>query len=237
MDGGGINNNYTIEIIKMLRKKRYTIGLVHIKTPYTVCIERNKNRTRKVPDEDIIYKAIRENAQRHKLSMYVDKIHVVDYFSNKHIFVDMDGVIAALSTLPIINGEIDFVNAEVHKYLKPVHQVISKLRELQFKGHELYILSAIPNSFAYTEKNEWLDRHFNIPIDRRFFVNQGRHKVEMLCNLADKLKLDRKDVTMLDDIHDTLYKVKSRGMNSMHVSEFLAKVFVPINNDKNKKDK
>jgi len=224
-DSSSINNSYTVRIITMLKESGYTIELVHIKTPYFICLERGKSRERKVPEAEIIKKAIKETKQFHRLSKLVDEVTVVDYFTNKHIFVDMDGVIAALSTLPIINGEIDFVNGEVHKHLRPVTPIIDKLWDLRRVGHELYILSAIPNSFSLNEKNDWLDKYFNIPTDRRFFVNQGRHKSEMLGNLSLHLKIDKKDMVMIDDIHDTLYAVKKRGINCMHVSEFLIHEF------------
>jgi len=221
MDTGSINNSYTIRIIKMLHDKNYAVKLVHIKTPYQICIERSQKRQRKVPYEEIIKKAIKETAQFNRLIEIVDFYEVVNYFTNKHIFVDMDGVVAALGTLPIINGEIDFVNGEIHKWLKPVHPVINKLHLLHRAGYELYILSAVPNSFSIQEKNEWLNEFFNIPQDRRFFVNQGRHKAEMLDNLSIKLKINKQDIMMLDDFHDVLYKIKDRKMNAMHVSEFL----------------
>jgi predicted kinase len=222
MDSGSINNSYTVRIIKMLKSKGYSIHLVHIKTPLNICLERNKLRTRKVPESEIIKKAIKENSQFHKLREISNKITYVSYYTNKHIFVDMDGVLAALSTLPIINGEIDFVNGEVHKYLPPVEPVITKLKKLEQSGcHKIYILSAIPNSFSYEEKNEWLDKHFSVKKENRFFVNQGKHKAEMLENLCTKLKLQKKDVVLIDDVQDTLYKVRDRGMNSLHISEFL----------------
>jgi len=225
LDSGSINNSYTKRIITFLRSENYVVELVHVKTPYTICLERNKLRERKVPESAIIYKAVRENAQFHRLLPLVNSFKVVDYFTNMNLFVDMDGVIASLSTLPKVNGEIDFVNAEVHRYLAPVTPIIDKLKSLMATGINVHILSAIPNSFSYTEKNEWLNEHFDIDEDKRFFVNQGKHKGEMLENLAVKLKLEKKSVTMIDDIHDTLYRVKERGMNCMHVSEFLIHEF------------
>ena len=225
MDGGGINNSYTIRIITKLKEHGYRVKLVHIKTPYTICLERNKYRERKVPTDSIIDKAIRENSQYHRLLEFVDKSEVVDYFTNKNIFVDMDGVIAAMSTLPIVDGEIDFVNAQVHKYPAPVIPVIDKLNSLNKRGYNIYIMSAIPNSISFQEKNEWLDKHFNIPHNQRYFVNQGIHKAEMLDNLSKKLKLNKKDMTLVEDIHSILYSVKNRGMNALHVSEFLTHTF------------
>ena len=225
MDTGGINRSYTMRIIKNLKSKEYNIKLVHVHTPYNICLERNNLRVRKVPEHAILKKAVKETSQFHRLSEVVNNVEVVEYYTNKHIFIDMDGVIAAMSTLPIVNGEIDFVNAEVHRFLKPVPQMISKLRELERNGHKLYILSAIPNSFSLSEKQEWLDKYFFIEPKRRFFVNQGRHKAEMLENLTEHLKLDKRDVMMIDDIHSTLYDVQAREMNCMHVSEFLAHKF------------
>jgi predicted kinase len=225
LDGGSINNRYTMRIIKMLKEKDYHVKLVHVKTPYTVCLERNSLRERKVPEVAITDKALKEPSQFYKLTKLVDEFHVEDYFTNQNIFIDMDGVIAAQSCLPIINGEIDFANGEVHKWQKPVKPVIEKLITLDNTGHNLYILSATANSIAYDEKQEWLDNNFNIPRERRFFVNQGRHKAEMLDNLSRKFKLHKKDVLLIDDFHDILYKVRDRGMNSMHPSEFLTHEF------------
>lgn len=232
MDGGGINNSYTKRIIAMLKAKGYHVTLTHINTPLEVCLERGQNRKRKVPAKDIIFKACKERAQFLKLKEVVDKVVVVEHFTNKHFFVDMDGVIAALTTLPKINGKIDFVNSEVFPNLKPVGPVIKKLREMQKLGYTLYILSATPCSVNYDEKHAWLDLHFNIPKERRYFVNSGVHKAQMLENLAIKLKLDKEDVTLLDDTHQTLYKVKELCMKPMHPSEFLVTDFEDLN-DKN----
>ncbi len=227
LDSGSINNRYTIRIIKMLKSKGYHVKLVHIKTPYEVCLERNESqkRERKVPSIAITDKALKQTSQFYKLEQLVDEAIVVDYFTNTHMFVDMDGVMAAQSTLPIINGEIDFVNGEIHKWQKPVKQVIDKLIDLQSNGKTIYVLSATPNSFSSDEKHEWLDKHFPIPRSLRFFVNQGKHKAEMLDNLRRRFKMEKKDVVLVDDFHSTLYKVREKGMNSMHISEFLTHEF------------
>ena len=221
LDSGSINNRYTIRIINKLKSCGYNIKLVYVKTPYTVCLERNKLRDRKVPETAITDKALKETSQFHKLKALVDEVQIVNYFTNKHIFIDMDGVIAAQSCLPIINGEIDFVNGEVHKWLKPVMPVIQLLRFLESRGHELYILSATPNSVSSDEKKEWLKEHFPMPANKIFFVNQGKHKAEMLDNLRRKFKMNKSDVLLVDDYHDILYQVIDRGMNAMHPSEFL----------------
>lgn len=226
VDSGSINNSYTIRIITTLKDLGYTIQLVHVKTPYMVCLERNALRERKVPQIAITDKALKETSQFHKLAKLSTMVKVIDYFTHEHIFVDMDGVIAAQSTLPIVNGCIDFVNGEVHKWLAPVIPVIAKLNGLaQYHNKTLYILSATPNSFSSGEKREWLKEHFPMQADRIFFVNQGKHKAEMLDNLRRKFKLQKHQVTLIDDLHETLYKVEDRGMRGMHPSEFLTHKF------------
>lgn len=60
MDGGGINNNYTIRIFEYLKERGYEVTLIHIDTPVEVCIERNEARLERgemyVPKEAIIDK-------------------------------------------------------------------------------------------------------------------------------------------------------------------------------------
>lgn len=226
MDSGSINNSYSKRIINMLKSKGYFIKLTHVKTPLLVCLDRNKERTRKVPEGEIISKSHREKAQFFKLSNLVDKVRVIDYFTNEHIFIDMDGVLAGQTTIPRINNQIDFVNSEVFVYQPPVEPVIDKFKELHEAGHTLYILSAIPTSISLSEKNGWLDKYFPIvPKERRFYVNQGIHKSEMLEGLRVKFKLNKNQVTLVDDYHNTLYDVLERRMNPMHISEFLTYKF------------
>lgn len=226
MDGGGINNSYTIRIINMLKENDYTIELIHVKTPLQVCLSRNEQRKRKVPVYDIINKAAKERKQYEILRGHVDTVTIVPYFTNKHIFVDMDGVIAGQTLLPEFNGQIDFVNSQIFSLLPPVNPTIDKLNSLDPKNHKLYILSAIPNSFSYEEKHEWLDKHFNIPKQHRFFVNSGIHKALMLENLRIKFKLDKRDITLIEDTHSTLKDVSKLGMNPIHISEFLSDDFL-----------
>lgn len=230
LDSGSINNSYTKRIIGKIREAtaRYRVKLVHVKTPLLLCLDRNKDRERKVPAEEVVAKACREDAQFKKLRVLVDEVYVEAYFTNKNIFLDMDGVLAAQTTLPKINGEIDFVNSEIFRYQDPVTPVIEKCRKLHNAGHKLRILSATPTSIAMEEKHEWLDIHVPfIGKEDRFFVNQGRHKAEMLEGLRRKFRLEKCDITLVDDYHNTLYAVLDRHMQPMHVSEFLVYDFQP----------
>lgn len=57
MDSGGVNKHYSVRIIEMLKSKGYTVELIHMDTPVDICIERNKNRDRSVPETVIIEKS------------------------------------------------------------------------------------------------------------------------------------------------------------------------------------
>jgi len=57
MDSGGVNNSYSLRIINMLKSKGYHITLVYVEAPLKVCLERNKKRERKVPEQAIIEKS------------------------------------------------------------------------------------------------------------------------------------------------------------------------------------
>lgn len=234
LDSGGINTHYTIDLMTMAKQSKFYIKLVHVKTPYWECIRRLEGRERKVPAQDIFDKAIKENAQFHKLKAIAMEYDVIEYFTNTHIFMDMDGVIAAQSVLPEVNGEIDFVNGEIHLWQAPVIAVLNKIEHIKNMAKILqspvnfYILSASPTSFSTDEKNRWLDKHWPVPQEYRFYINQGKHKAEMLDNLVKKLKLRKQDVLLVDDYHDTLVQVTRRQMNAMHVSEFLTHDFYKL---------
>ena len=50
MDSGGVNNRYSIRIINMLKSKGYNVELIHMDTPLDICLKRNFERDRKVPE-------------------------------------------------------------------------------------------------------------------------------------------------------------------------------------------
>jgi predicted kinase len=59
MDSGGVNNSYSLRILTMLRNKGYHVEIIHMDTPLEVCLERNRNRERKVPEEVILEKSLK----------------------------------------------------------------------------------------------------------------------------------------------------------------------------------
>lgn len=229
MDAGAINNSYTESLLKQARDQGYYTTLIHIDTPYTVCIERNKKRKRKVPESLILNKEVKRmyHWQKWENSDLVNNTMVVPYFSEEHLFFDMDGVLAIQSNLPKVDGKIDFVNSRYFENLPIVPQVSDIIYDMveHRPVENFYILSAAPTSISAEEKLRWLKRHFPfIPKKNIFFVSAGKYKAEMFSDLAQRLKLDKREMCLIEDTHSIISEVRyTYGMHSLHISEFLQK--------------
>lgn len=228
MDAGGINTNYSNNLMELASKNGYHVHVIFIDTPYDICIERNRHRTRQVPEQLILDKEVKKQYKWawYQKSPWVNETTRMPYFTEKHIFFDMDGVLAAQIGLPQVDGKIDFVNSRYYRYLPVVPQMYDKVLTLvSSQKAKVYILSASPTSFSNQEKLDWLEDNFPfIEKDNIFFVNSGRYKAEMFHDLSKRLKLDKKDMLLVEDTHDIIKSVKrDYKMHSIHVSEFLTR--------------
>jgi len=79
MDSGGVNNSYSLRIIKMLKSKGYHITLVYVETPLEICLERNRKRERKVPEPAIIEKSKMIASCLEKQKALVDDYIMIQY--------------------------------------------------------------------------------------------------------------------------------------------------------------
>jgi len=228
MDGGGINNSYTARIINNLRDKGYKIIVYFINTPVNICIDRNNERVEKsqrfVPISVIIDKSYRLMESVVRLKFLADEFHEIKYYTDKNMFVDMDGVVAEYQDLPLDeDGNINFVSHHIFRNAKPVNEVIDKLRTLCDNGHNLYILSASPNSICNDEKINWLKMYMPFINQKNiYFVGNKDFKSVMIKDLMAKLKLKTCDCTLIDDEHSVIEKVKKIKIRVIHPSKFLA---------------
>ena len=107
----------------------------------------------------------------------------------KKIFVDMDG------TLTEWKKSAKFEDLYKKNYfldLKPHKNLIEALKELhKIENIEIYILSAylIDSKYALKEKNQWLDKYFNVPKTNRLFLPCGENK-NIYCENEHSLLLD-----------------------------------------------
>lgn len=141
----------------------------------------------------------------------------------KYLFVDMDGTIATFENKKggvIVN---DFEEIGLFLKKKPIKQVIKKINS-KFKKYRIKILSATPNANATIEKQMWLNKHFNIELCDRHFIQWNKEKkVDFLIRFCIKYNVKRKDILIIDDTHDILIECEKAGFKAMHVCTILKK--------------
>lgn len=225
MDGGAINRHYTQDIIEYIRAFNPTckITCLFFDTPINVCIDRVSNRDRKIPIEAFYDKNLRIVECINRYLPLVDEFKRIDYYTNKHIFLDMDGTIACYSKGKLdSDGNTDFVNSKIFINARPVRNVIDFVRK-NFDNNEVYIITACANSVAWEEKLKWLEKYFpEIPRENIYFVGNKDYKHVFLKHLAIGKKWKLNEITIIDDMHETLKKCTNIGINAVHPSNINA---------------
>lgn len=218
MDGGGINNSYTKRIVTKLKEKGYRVVLVHVDTPVAVCLLRNEDRgDRRIDPDHIIHKSYKLNNCLAELLPLVDT-DVCYSHEFDHVFVDMDGVLAAIQ--PLVRnseGNIDFVTGRMFRYSKPVRHVIDQVRRMHDAGKTVHIMSACPDSLCQQDKEDWLAAYVPfIPKNNYYFVGNAKFKHVMLSHLIRKMKLDRTKVLVIDDSLEIINSMIGKGIVAVH---------------------
>lgn len=227
MDGGGINNSYTLRIINKMKEFGYKISVVFVNTPTHICVQRNIDRKNKgkrfVPIQSILDKAYMLRGCVEKLTKIADEFVEIKYFQDDVIFVDMDGTVAEYYRLTKnLDGDIDFVNYDVFKYSKPVWEVIDKLRILESEGKRICILSASPNSLCNADKIDWIKEYMPFVKENDiYFCGNKQYKYVFLQQLMHRLKLNSNQVMVIDDDHNVLETYEPLNVNAVHPSYFL----------------
>ena len=226
MDGGAINNHYTMDIITELKKMNPATKITELffDTPVEVCIKRIEKRDRKVPIESIYDKNLKIVSCLNKYKSVVDEFVKVPYYTNKYVLLDMDGTIASYTSniRYDINDNADFVNGEAFLHLRPVKYIIDFIKN-HYDMDNVYICSAVANNIVWDEKNRWLDEHFpEIPKQNRLFVGNKEWKWVFVKQFAEHRGWKQNEVTLVDDLHATIKKCKANGINCIHPSNIEA---------------
>lgn len=226
MDGGAINNHYTMDIILELAKinPETKVTEIFFDTPVEVCIKRIEKRDRKVPIESIYDKNLKIVACLNKYKSVINEFIKVPYFTNKYILLDMDGTIASYTSniRYDMNDNADFVNGEAFLHLRPVKHIIDFVKA-HYDMNNVYICSAVANNIVWEEKNKWLDEHFpEIPKRNRLFVGNKDWKWVFVKQFAEHQGWKQNEVTLVDDFHPTIKKCKANGINCIHPSNIEA---------------
>lgn len=221
LDGGGINGHYNMSIIDKIRETNPDSHIITLffDTPVDVCIERIKNRKRKVPESEIYKKNQKLIKCINRYYEVSDEFIRVDYFTNKYLLLDMDGTIAAYGKSKIDeDGNTDFVNCERFLHCQPVPHIIEFIKQ-HYDMNNVYIVTACANSIAWDEKLKWIDEYFpEIPNDHRMFVGNKDYKHVFIKHLAIKNKWNLNEICLIDDFHDTIRKCTALGINAIHPS-------------------
>lgn len=225
MDGGGINNNYTKSIIKTIRESNQDtkITCIFFDTPIDVCISRISGRDRKVPIDSIFDKNLKLSKCLEYYQQNVDEYIRVNYFTNKHIFLDMDGTIVSYRKGKLdIDGNTDMVNSHLFINANPVRHVINFVKD-NFDLNNVHIITAVANDIVLEEKVEWLKKHFpEFHMENFHWCGNKQYKHVYLKHLALKEKMKLNDITIIDDLHETLHKCNAIGVNAIHPSNIEA---------------
>lgn len=222
MDGTGLNNHYTENLIKYVREHNpeTKITCLYFDTPIEVCLQRLEKRERKVPINAIYEKNIMITSCLNRYKPLVDEIKRIDYYTNKYLLLDMDGTICGYTKVKRdIDNNADFVNSELFRHLRPVEHIIEFAKKY-YDMKNVYIVTAVPNSIAWDEKQEWLDKHFpEIPKENRFFCGNKDYKHVFVKQLADKQGWERNEIVLVDDYHYTIDSCRKLGINCIHPSD------------------
>lgn len=219
MDMGGINSRYTCSIIECALSNGYKdIKAYFIGTPIDICIERMKSRGRVVPIDDVHRKSCRLNSSIINIKGYGVDVVTVPYFTNKYLFLDMDGTICSYQKPPRdIDGNVDFVNSRMFENARPVKHIIEWTKN--WDDEYKFILGACPNSISMEEKMSWLQMNMDdISLNNIYFVGNKDYKHVFLKHLIQKLKLDKKDVLVVDDNYSIIDNMLKIGVNCIHPS-------------------
>lgn len=231
-DSGGINDHYSLRIIHTTKAAGYYITLYFIDTPFYECINRINKRDRKVPIEDIFTKSLKLMRSLYLQRELCDKFIHVPFYTNKHIFLDMDGTVVEYTAQTLRPNNlpqeftVDYINNNLFEFANPVKEMVRIVKQYFFTGSKIYILSVSPNSETSKQKIAWLKR--NMPFVEEeyiYFVGNGEKKVSTLLQIITKRELNKKDVTYVDDIHSMVWEASNNGLNALHVSSFLTTKF------------
>lgn len=225
MDGGGINSNYTKSIITAIRDANQgtKITCLFFDTPIDVCIERVNSRDRKIPIEAFFQKNLKLAKCLEYYQQVVDEYIRVDYYTNKYIFLDMDGTIVSYRKGKLdMDGNTDMVNSHLFINANPVRYIIDYVKS-NFDMNNVYIITAVANDFVLQEKIDWIKKYFpEFHMENFHWCGNKQYKHVYLKHLSIREKMNIKDMTIIDDLHETLRKCTAMGMNAIHPSNIEA---------------
>lgn len=244
-DGGGINDKYSKSLIDyVLSSKKYKITIIYLNVPLSVCLRRLSERDRKVPIENVIEKSLEinkvfENVYMPLLENKDVTLKTYNYYSNKNFVFDLDGTLCEYDPLPLGHKHFpktsdympNYVKTNRFLYLKPVNVVINKIKELIKENNveelyngktNIYVLSVSNNSMIAKDKINWINKHLPFINQKNIiFSGSNERKYETLIHLMERDKIEKNDITVVDDVHSFIWECLNKEINAIHISKFI----------------
>lgn len=124
---------------------------------------------------------------------------------NRRIFIDMDGTLARWKEA----SKTDELYEQGYYYnLEPNQKLIDDIKEMIWKGEDIYILSSFLNDskYALNEKNQWLDKYLpDLIKEKRIFAKYGDNKSGYIKNGISSTDY------LIDDYTKNLIEWKASG--------------------------
>lgn len=142
----------------------------------------------------------------------------------QYVFVDMDGVIAEYGyPSGAYDGEFKKGN-----YIgkKPVQAVIDEIiNKYNNSNYAIAVCSAVPNTKATFEKDDWLNNYFKVPYENRIYIRPDEDKVEVIRYYIEDLMHGSapEHAIIIDDKGSVLAKAHELGIECYHPTQLLAK--------------
>jgi hypothetical protein len=135
----------------------------------------------------------------------------------KHLFIDMDGVIADYVNINTNKAIINDYNVPgIFLQKEPCQTMIKSIINLFPKEKYCYhILSASPTEMGIEEKNQWLDKYFNIE-DRYFVKYPDESKAKFISEWCYLGNVNIEDCYLIDDTQRHLKEFELVGGNPIH---------------------
>ena len=158
---------------------------------------------------------------------------LIQELKSKHVFFDIDGTLSEYRFAGHVNWYtspnpdpkhcITFreqVSGGIFRKARPLQTMISTLA--QFDPERLYILGAFSTGNEIFEKLDWLKEYYPFILKSHcLFVNNSKLKITMLGEQAERLRVSRDSIVLIDDKHETLELAEVAGFLSYHVTSFM----------------
>ena len=140
----------------------------------------------------------------------------------RFVFVAVRGVI-----MPFDKGNNDKLFSDNYyegqfENKQPVNKVIDYIFET-YDPSLVYPIIQVPDDNVASEINNWLNKYFNVDINRRAILGYNTDKIDFLCNFSNQFTIPFSDMIFISSESKELRQAERLGCEVHHVSEIYVK--------------